>query len=283
MRNILLIILIIPALLFTGCSVENLEKPQSKEAVNVENENDINESIENGNTGEDKEKEESKESKEEKKEQETKEQKEEKKYIGQALDTLERDKIVEVYKEKNKNSEIVYRLKDYEEVELIETLPYGWFKVRLSDGVEGYVDALYVRTKEVPPHQYNEKIEGYALVFTHDDQTLRIYKDGELVKETIASSGLWDHFTPRGVFQIERGRRGKWAYIPRFKQGFKYWVGFKGVYLFHSIPYTEDGQVIEEEAQKLGQPASHGCIRLPVDVAKYIYENVPEGSLVLIY
>ena len=204
-------------------------------------------------------------------------------FVGQALDTIDKDGFTEVYEEKDKKSNIIYKLKDYEEVKLLETLPYGWFKIMLEDGREGYVDSRYVRTKEIPPHEFNEKIEGYVLVFNTDEQILRIYKDGELIKESLASSGTWDHFTPKGIFKIEDGRRGKWFYTPRFKQGGKYWVGFKGTYLFHSVPFTEDGKIIVEENQKLGTPASHGCIRLPVDVAKYIYENIPAGSLVLVY
>ncbi|WP_052045283.1 L,D-transpeptidase family protein [Caloranaerobacter azorensis] len=204
-------------------------------------------------------------------------------FIGQALDTIDRDGFIEVYKEKNKKSSIIYKLKDYQQVKLLETLPYGWFKVMLEDGREGYVDSRYIRVKEIPPHEFNAEVAGYVLVFNTDEQVLKIYKDGELIKESIASSGTWEHFTPKGIFKIEEGRRGKWFYTPRFKQGGKYWVGFKGTYLFHSVPFTEDGKIIEEEKEKLGTPASHGCIRLPVDVAKYIYENIPAGSLVLIY
>ncbi|HAH78565.1 MAG TPA: L,D-transpeptidase, partial [Ruminococcaceae bacterium] len=35
-------------------------------------------------------------------------------------------------------------------------------------------------------------------------------------------------------------------------------------------------------ADKLGEPASHGCIRLPVEDAKWIYDNIPEGTKVVI-
>lgn len=203
-------------------------------------------------------------------------------YIGQALNTIEKNGITKIYEEKDTNSKVIYKMKDLEKVELVETLPYGWFKVKLKDGSFGYADARYIRSKEIPPHEYNENVDGYALIFNQDDQLLKIYKDGELVSEAKGSAGLWDNFTPKGVFEIEKGRRGEWFYVKRFEQGMKYWVGFKGTYLFHSLPFTEDKQLIQEEADKLGQPASHGCIRLPVDVAKYIYDNVPVGSLVII-
>ncbi len=220
------------------------------------------------------------ESKPETPESETNEIKE---YYGQALSSSKKNGSVKIYEKPDSKSKVIGTLKDLEMIKLLESVPYGWFKVETDDSKIGYMDARLVRTKEIPPHEYSEKAEGYNLVFTHSDQKLKIYKDGELVKESLGSSGLWDHFTPKGVFELEKKRRGKWAYIPRFEMGFKYWVGFKGVYLFHSVPYDEKKQLLEDEAKKIGQPASHGCIRLPVEMAKYIYENVPAGSKVLIY
>lgn len=266
MRRKIIVLVLAIVFITVGCSDKPIEKPTDNETISNDHQkedNNVEENTEN--------------------EEPEKAQEEEKVYMGQALDTLDRDGIVEVYEEKSMSSKVIHKLKDLDKVELTETLPYGWFKVLLDDGTEGYVDARYVRTKEVPPHEYDENVEGYALVFNHQDQKLKIYKDGQLEKEAIASSGLWDHFTPRGVFQIESDRRGKAFYTPRHEQGGKYWVGFKGVYLFHSIPTDEKGNFIDEEAEKLGQPASHGCIRLPVDVAKYIYDNVPEKSRVIIY
>ncbi|MBK1811184.1 L,D-transpeptidase [Clostridium sp. YIM B02505] len=49
-------------------------------------------------------------------------------------------------------------------------------------------------------------------------------------------------------------------------------------YLFHSLPVDSNGHIIEEEAAKLGTPASHGCIRLIPNDAFWFYENIPKGS-----
>lgn len=45
---------------------------------------------------------------------------------------------------------------------------------------------------------------------------------------------------------------------------------------------TEDKKVIEKEAKHLGTKASHGCIRLTIPDAKWIYENIPEKTKVVI-
>lgn len=205
-----------------------------------------------------------------------------KKYVGEVLDKVDYIGEAKVYSEKNSDSEVIHTLKDYDKVRLLETLPYGWFKVELEDGRVGYVDATYIRAKEIPPHNYDENSKEWVIIFSNDSQEVNIYHNGKLVKKSIASGGIWDTFTPKGVFQVESGRRGEWFFSERYEQGGKYWVGFKDSYLFHSIPCYRDQTIIEEEATKLGEPSSHGCIRLPVDIAKYIYDHIPDGSLVII-
>ncbi|HLR34782.1 MAG TPA: L,D-transpeptidase family protein [Tissierellales bacterium] len=203
-------------------------------------------------------------------------------YIGEALDRVNDKGEINIYSEKDNNSQVIHILKDYDKVVLLETLPYGWFKVKLENGRVGYVDARYIRAKEIPPHDYDKDSEEWVIVFSDENQSVDIYKKGELVEKSLASGGTWDSFTPKGVFEIESGRRGEWFFAERFMQGGKYWVGFRDSYLFHSLPCNEDQIIIKEEANKLGQPASHGCIRLPEKIAKYIYDNVPDGSLVII-
>lgn len=58
-----------------------------------------------------------------------------------------------------------------------------------------------------------------------------------------------------------------------------------GGILFHSVPcYSPKKNQLEyEEFNKLGSPASLGCIRLTVADAKWIYDNCPYGTTVIIY
>lgn len=109
--------------------------------------------------------------------------------------------------------------------------------------------------------------------------------DGDrVVREMTTSSGLdttEDNSTPRGTFHV--ARRGPSFFNPKYGSGAWWWVGFKGEYLFHSVPFDRNMRVIEEEAQKLGQKASHGCLRLSVEDARWIYENVRTGAEVRIH
>lgn len=55
--------------------------------------------------------------------------------------------------------------------------------------------------------------------------------------------------------------------------------------LFHSVPYysAEKDQLETEEFNKLGTPASLGCVRLQIEDCKWIYDECPSGSPVVIY
>ena len=47
--------------------------------------------------------------------------------------------------------------------------------------------------------------------------------------------------------------------------------------MLHSIILTNSGQVADGT---LGKRVSHGCIRMPVSMAKWVYDKVPRGSLI---
>lgn len=55
----------------------------------------------------------------------------------------------------------------------------------------------------------------------------------------------------------------------------KYYTQIQGNYLFHSILFDKNGNVVDGT---LGASLSHGCIRLAVQNAKYIYDTLPMGD-----
>ncbi|WP_270940794.1 L,D-transpeptidase [Romboutsia lituseburensis] len=61
----------------------------------------------------------------------------------------------------------------------------------------------------------------------------------------------------------------------------KYATNIIDEYYYHSIIYNETGLSIKDD--RLGVAISHGCIRLATSSAKWIYENVPEESTIIIY
>lgn len=91
--------------------------------------------------------------------------------------------------------------------------------------------------------------------------------------------------TPHGTFHIQ-AERGDFFYNQSSGEGARYWVSWKdhGIYLFHSVPTDQDGHYIKHEAEELGKTAaSHGCVRLSVADAKWVYNHVPYGMKVVIH
>ena len=90
--------------------------------------------------------------------------------------------------------------------------------------------------------------------------------------------------TPTGTYQIQP-ERGQSFFNNSLNEGANYWVSWKdnGVYLFHTVPTKKDGSYNVSEAEKLGkQPASHGCIRLSVQDAKWMMQNLKVGTKVVV-
>lgn len=98
-----------------------------------------------------------------------------------------------------------------------------------------------------------------------------------IIKELSSSTGISGKDTPKGTYRVTG--RGDWFFSDKYDQGAKYWVQFYGNYLFHSLPMDMNRNIVD---YTLGKPASHGCVRLEVEEAKWIYNNIPNGTTVYI-
>ena len=59
-----------------------------------------------------------------------------------------------------------------------------------------------------------------------------------------------------------------------------YATQISGDYLFHSVIYYPGTFTVKDG--QLGTAASHGCVRLAIENAKWIYDNIPSGTTVVI-
>lgn len=98
----------------------------------------------------------------------------------------------------------------------------------------------------------------------------------QLVQSYLCTIGKPSTPTPKGIFEV--GIKGLYFGV---EKGYKCWyyTQFKDNYLFHSILYNLNGSIKDG---RLGMKLSDGCIRLAIDNAKWIYENVPKGTKVVI-
>lgn len=119
------------------------------------------------------------------------------------------------------------------------------------------------------------------------DQKVYVKEGDQTIYTMIASTGLdtsSDTTTPKGTYSVQN-ERGEWFYSARYQEGAAYWVSWKnhGEFLFHSVPMDQNREVITAAAEKLGKKDSHGCIRLTIPDAKWIYENILVNTKVVIH
>lgn len=132
---------------------------------------------------------------------------------------------------------------------------------------------------------YPKLKSGNTLKLTVSLDKQRVYLDDETTNKrlyTMVCSSGKDNTTPKGTFAVQE--RGDSFFNGELNEGANYWVSwlYHGVYLFHSIPTDASGNYEVKEGEKLGQPASHGCIRLSVPDAKWLFDNIPQGTTVVV-
>ncbi|MCI5748380.1 L,D-transpeptidase [Clostridium perfringens] len=142
----------------------------------------------------------------------------------------------------------------------------------------------YKKLNEDTINQFDITSNTNYLVFVNiAEQKTYVYEgsknDWTLSKTFTCSTGIEGKETPVGVFTVQN--RAPWFFSPKYGQGGKYYVQFMGNYLFHSIPFDSDRTTVSDPT--LGVPSSHGCIRLSVEDSKWLYDNVKNGSKIIIY
>jgi hypothetical protein len=110
----------------------------------------------------------------------------------------------------------------------------------------------------------------------------------ELYEVFIISTSLWLNSTPRGVTEIPSRTASGWVFPElgyRVEPVVRFWPERSSQngqsFAFHSRPLDiRTREVIDE---RIGIPASSGCIRMFCDDAWWLYNNVPDRSTVVIY
>lgn len=102
------------------------------------------------------------------------------------------------------------------------------------------------------------------------------------VKAMTCSTGV-NNATPAGTFTMSGKYR--WHALMGNVYG-QYCSRINGGVLFHSVFYNEPNNpatLSYSAYNRLGTQASHGCVRLNVADAKWIYDNCPSGTKITIY
>lgn len=132
------------------------------------------------------------------------------------------------------------------------------------------------------------KDRDYYIKVNKNTCTVNIYLIDENEKLTpyksmVCSIGREGHDTPEGT-GFKTTDYYDWRLMVDNTYG-RYAVRFNGSIMFHSVPYymSKKNSLEWQDYNKLGSPASLGCIRLAVVDAKWIFDNCKRGTKVDVY
>lgn len=140
----------------------------------------------------------------------------------------------------------------------------------------------YMKPSENKPYPDVSKHPNMWIHVSLKKQRVYLMDGNKQLYKMYCSSGA-NNATPTGTYHIE-DLRGDHFFSSSEGVGANYYVAWKGNdFLFHSVPVNSKGQYIKKQASYLGKkPASHGCIRLSVADAKWMYQNIPTNTKVVI-
>lgn len=102
-----------------------------------------------------------------------------------------------------------------------------------------------------------------------------------VVRQMICSTGKKSTPSPHGTFEMG-ARRVRFGFFVNHDCYGQYWSQITRNIYFHSVLYSERNtdSLIKSSFNNLGKAVSHGCVRLMPQDAKWIYQNIPEGTTV---
>ncbi len=177
----------------------------------------------------------------------------------------------EVYAEPSVDSKVIADVtRSTQGVHVLETLDNGWTKIECYSSsfagspTKAYntLTTGYIQTELLVEAEVRTE---FALIVDKLTQRLYVYQDGKLFDELMVSTGLGtkkdpENETRSGEYLLYSPTGGFWSGDLLCNYGIRYNDGD----LIHEIPHLEreSGDYYGSTEPKLGQRASHGCIRV---------------------
>ncbi len=160
-----------------------------------------------------------------------------------------------------------------------------------GNAAPGVTANAFTNKPKVPPMS-SDQVRMYYMAQNYSSQTdWLIMVDTSLNRIGVfrGSKGnwTWDKFwmcsTGKPLTPTVLGEYRVYGKGYSFGSGFTcyYYTQFYGDYLIHSVLYYQD--TFNEMDGRLGENLSHGCVRLSLENAKWIYDNVPYNTKVVTY
>jgi lipoprotein-anchoring transpeptidase ErfK/SrfK len=128
---------------------------------------------------------------------------------------------------------------------------------------------------------------GAAIVIMRSSKRLRLYMNAKLMRTFGVATGLPKYPTPLGAYEIVTKQRNPWWYPPPSEWAADSdpvppgpgnplgtrWMGISAPYVgIHGTP----------DAASIGYSASHGCVRMRISEAEWLFQRVEVGTPVFI-
>lgn len=184
-------------------------------------------------------------------------------------------------------------------LEYIFTNPDGSYGAQTSEAVTAFQKRHKLEQTGVADRQTlqllfsgdaKKALKPYVVKVSTDDQRVYVYGLDDnneytvLVRTMKCSTGKNATPTPKGTYQATTGPGARWHYFKKYKCWAQYAYYIEGDIMFHSVLYNDpDGPVTQTSVNNLGRKASHGCVRLSVEDAKWLYYNCPMYTKVVVY
>ncbi len=146
-----------------------------------------------------------------------------------------------------------------------------------TDG-DGYLDGEEIDNAYDPLNPEPKKLTKRIEINT-ENQELSYFVGGVRMDTFPVSSGKPSMPTPKGHFEIINKNIKAWS---SYGLWMPYWMGLdRGQFGIHELPVWPNGY--REGEDHLGTPVSHGCVRLGIGSAEFLYNWAEIGTPVFIY
>jgi lipoprotein-anchoring transpeptidase ErfK/SrfK len=163
-----------------------------------------------------------------------------------------------------------------------------WYKIvfnewlRYGERVHG---EWYIRGDFITPYEENtapiKNPTKKIITIDRSTQTMYAYENGSLVMKESVSTGIEQTPTPRGVFTVYKKTPSRYMQGPIPEISTKYY-DLPGVPW--NLYFTQEGAVIHGAYwhDNFGKRWSNGCVNLPPEKAKLLYEWADVGTTVIV-
>ncbi|MFH1392082.1 MAG: CapA family protein [bacterium] len=185
---------------------------------------------------------------------------------------------------------VTQEIEKYKDKFIFYSLGNFVFDQQFSQDVKnGWIAEIIIKNKKIIKaepiniiitSQYQARLKPARFIdIDISEQKLSLYENSNLLKSFVISSGAPKTPTPKGDFSISEKIVLHWS--EKYQQYLPYALRFDNFYLIHEVPYSKEG--LRDGLDKLGQPASHGCIRLNINDAQEVYNWAEIGTEVFIH